>query len=251
MKSIILIGAGNVATHLGITLKEKKYNIKQVYSRNINNAIKLAEIVHANATDQLSNIKDADLVIISINDNAVKNILKKIKAKNIVHTSGALDLNIFNNKFDNYGVMYPLQTFNKKKSVNFSQIPICIEANSITFEKKLLEISKKMSKNVIKINSHERRILHVAAVFACNFTHHMFTIADQLLTKTNSDISILLPLVNQTLTQLDSKNIKHLQTGPAVRNEKETINKHIELIEDKDLKIIYKKISDHIIKTYA
>ena len=79
----------------------------------------------------------------------------------------------------------------------------------------------------------------------------MFTIADQLLTKTNSDISILLPLVNQTLTQLDSKNIKHLQTGPAVRNEKKTINKHIELIEDKDLKIIYKKISDHIIKTYA
>ena len=249
MNSIILIGAGNVATHLGKALRKRKYNIKQVYSRNIKNAINLAKTLDAEATNHLSNIKSADLVITSINDSAIRNILSQIKAKHIVHTSGALDMNIFRSKFDNYGVLYPLQTFNKKQPTNFSETPICVEANNITFEKELLEISNKISENVIKMDSNERRILHVAAVFACNFTNHMFTITNQLLAKTNCDICILLPLIKKTFIQLDSGNPKDLQTGPAVRNEKETINQHIKLIEDKDLKTIYKKISDHIIKT--
>jgi len=249
MKSIILIGSGNVATHLGKALRNRKYNIKQVYSKNIKNAINLAKTLDAEPTNQLSNIKSADLVIISINDSAIRNILNQIKAKHIVHTSGALDMNIFRIKFDNYGVLYPLQTFKKEQPANFSETPICVEANNIIFEKELLEISNNISENVIKMDSNERRVLHVAAVFACNFTNHMFTKTNQLLTEINSDISILLPLIKKTFMQLDSGSPKDLQTGPAVRNEKETINQHIELIGDKDLKTIYKTISDHIIKT--
>ena len=129
VRNIILIGSGNVATHLGLKLS-KFYNIRQVYSRQIKNANKLAKLLKAEAISNLEEIKDVDLIIISIQDSAIKEKIKEIKDIPIIHTSGALSMNIFKDQFSYYGVLYPLQTFNQNIKVDLSKTPICIESTS-------------------------------------------------------------------------------------------------------------------------
>ena len=147
MKNIILVGSGNVATHLGLSLVKKGYKIRQVWSRNIQNANILAKKLNSNPTDSINKLKNADLYILAVKDDAVKYILNKLTVDNIIHTSGAIDIDIFHGKFKNYGVFYPLQTFNKQVNLDFSKTPICIEANNKSFNKKLLNIGNKLLAN--------------------------------------------------------------------------------------------------------
>ena len=248
MKNIILLGSGNVATHLGIALKNSNYNIVQVYSKSIENAKLLAKKLDTNFTNDLTKLKSSDLIIISINDYAIFSVLSQIKNTAIVHTSGSIGLNIFKGKFSNYGVFYPLQTFNKGIDLNVSEIPFCIEGNSLEFEKQLIEISKALSNNVVKMNSQQRKQLHIAAVFACNFSNHMYSIADDLLAKKDIDFKILLPLIRKTIANLKSKKPKEVQTGPAKRKDTAIIQEHITTIKEKEIKELYQKITANIIK---
>ena len=248
MKNIILLGSGNVATHLGIALKNSNYNILQVYSKSIENAKLLAKKLDANFTNDLTKLKSSDLIIISINDYAILSVLSQIKNTAIVHTSGSIGLNIFKGKFSNYGVFYPLQTFNKTVDVNVSEIPFCIEGNSLEFEKQLIEIAKSLSNNVVKMNSQQRKQLHIAAVFACNFSNHMYSIADDLLAKKNIDFKILLPLIRKTNANLENYRPKEVQTGPAKRKDTAIIQEHIATIKENEIKELYHRISDNIIK---
>jgi len=248
MKNIILLGSGNVATHLGIALKNSNYNIVQVYSKSIENAKLLAKKLDANFTNDLTKLKSSDLIIISINDDAILSVLSQIKNTAIVHTSGSIGLNIFKGKFSNYGVFYPLQTFSKGVDLNVSEIPFCIEGNSLEFEKQLIEISKALSNNVVKMNSQQRKQLHIAAVFACNFSNHMYSIADDLLAKKDIDFKILLPLIRKTITNLKSNKPKEVQTGPAKRKDTVIIQEHITTIKEKEIKELYQKITANIIK---
>ena len=248
MKNIILLGSGNVATHLGIALKNNNYTIVQVYSKSIENAKVLANKLDAQFTNDLSKLKSADLIIVSINDDAISNVITQIKNTAIVHTSGSIELNIFKEQFSNYGVFYPLQTFNKEVDVNISEIPFCIEGNSLEFEKQLIEIAKALSNNVVKMNSQQRKQLHIAAVFACNFSNHMYSIADDLLAKKNIDFKILLPLIRQTITNLERNRPKEVQTGPAKRKDTAIIQEHIATIKEKEIKELYQKITTNIIK---
>ena len=123
MKNIILVGSGNVATHLGIVLQNCNYKIVQVYSRSIENAKKLAQKLNTDFTNDLTQLKTADLIIVSLNDDAISNVLSQLKNTTIAHTSGSIGMNIFNNHFSNCGVFYPLQTFNKEIEVNISEVP--------------------------------------------------------------------------------------------------------------------------------
>jgi len=248
MKNIILLGSGNVATHLGIALKNNNYTIVQVYSKSIENAKVLANKLDAQFTNDLSKLKSADLIIVSINDDAISNVISQIKNTAIVHTSGSIELNIFKEQFSNYGVFYPLQTFNKEVDVNISEIPFCIEGNSLEFEKQLIEIAKALSNNVVKMNSQQRKQLHIAAVFACNFSNHMFSIADDLLAKKDIDFKILLPLIRKTIANLQSNKPKEVQTGPAKRKDSVIIQEHIATIKEKEIKELYQKITADIIK---
>ena len=248
MKNIILVGSGNVATHLGIALQKGNYPIVQVYSRSIENAKKLAEKLNTNYTNDLTQLKTADLIIVSVNDDAISKVLSQIKNTSIVHTSGSIGINIFNDYFSDYGVLYPLQTFNKEVNVNISEIPFCIEGNSLEFENQLFKIAKILSNNVVKMNSKQRRKLHIAAVFACNFSNHMYSIANELLEKNDIDFKILLPLIKKTITNLEKKKPKEVQTGPAKRNDKVIIREHIDTIKEKEIKELYQKISANIIK---
>jgi len=248
MKNIILLGSGNVATHLGIALKNSNYTIVQVYSKSMKNAKILANKLDAHFTNDLSKLKSADLIIVSINDDAISNVISQIKNTAIVHTSGSIGLNVFKEQFSNYGVFYPLQTFNKEIDVNISEIPFCIEGNSLEFEKQLIEIAKALSNNVVKMNSPQRKQLHIAAVFACNFSNHMYSIADDLLAKKDIDFKILLPLIRKTVANLESNKPKEVQTGPAKRKDAAIIQEHIATIKEKEIKELYQKISTNIIK---
>ena len=249
MNNIVLIGSGSVATHLGLALKNKNYIIKQVFSKNLKNAKKLAKKLDSKAIDKIEEMMQTDLVIISITDYAIEKIISKIKTTNIIHTSGGLDLNIFKNKFKNYGVLYPVQTFNKKITLNFYKVPLCIEANNLKFKKELKKLAKSISKSVFEITSKQRKKIHIAAVFSSNFSNHMFAISDNILQKENIKFSILMPLIKQTVKKLENNKAKDIQTGPAKRKDQEMINKHLQNIEDKEIREIYKKISHNIIKS--
>jgi predicted short-subunit dehydrogenase-like oxidoreductase (DUF2520 family) len=248
MKNIILLGSGNVATHLGIALKNSNYTIVQVFSKSIKNAKLLAKKLDTHFTNDLTKLKPADLIIVSINDDAILSVLSQIKNTAIVHTSGSIGLNVFKEQFSNYGVFYPLQTFNQEVDINITEIPFCIEGNSLEFENQLIEIAKALSNNVVKMNSQQRKQLHIAAVFACNFSNHMFNIASDLLDEKNIDFKILLPLIKETIVNLDKHKPKELQTGPAKRKDTLVIEEHIGIIKEKEIKELYQKITTNIIK---
>ena len=250
MKNIILVGSGNVATHLGIALQKGNYPIVQVYSRSIENAKKLAEKLNTNYTNDLTQLKAADLIIVSVNDDAISKVLSQIKNTSIVHTSGSIGMNIFNDHFSNYGVLYPLQTFNKEVNVNISEIPFCIEGNNLAFEKQLTTLAKQLSNNVVLMDSEQRKQVHIAAVFACNFSNQMFSIADDLLAEKNLDFKILLPLIKQTIAKLSTNKPKTVQTGPAKRNDNNIIQEHIKHINKQEVKDLYQEISNNIIRTH-
>lgn len=249
MKNIILIGSGNVATHLGINLKNNKFNIVQVISSTLKNAETLATKLDSDFSNNISDLKKADLMIVAVSDNEIGNIANQIINTPIVHTSGSVGLEVFKNN-NNAGVFYPLQTFNANVEVAFKEVPICIEANNKDFEKELLKIGKSLSNSVVKMNSEQRKQLHIAAVFACNFTNQMFAISDDILEKSNIDFKLLLPIIKQTVNKLKTKKAIEVQTGPAKRKDLEIIKQHLNLISNKKNKEIYKLISESIIKTH-
>lgn len=250
MKNIVLVGSGNVATHIGISLIQQGYKIKQVWSNKLKNAEILAKKLNSTATNKITSLEyaDADLYIISVKDDILANIIQQLKNINIVHTSGSAGLEVFKNRFNNYGVLYPLQTFNKEVSIDLSTTPICIEANNQNFHNKLIDVAAKLSKKVVTMKSEQRQQLHIAAVFACNFTNHMFEIANNILNKSNIDFKLLLPIINQTVIKLEKNKPSEVQTGPAKRKDKEIIQKHIDNIQEEKLKDIYKLISNSIMK---
>jgi len=250
MKNIIFVGSGNVATHLGISLQKENYKVLQVYSRSVENAKKLAEKLSTDFTNDLTQLKTADLIIVSVKDDAISEVLSQLKDSAIVHTSGSIGMDVFNGNFSDCGVFYPLQTFNKEIDVNISEIPFCIEGNSKKFEKQLIGIAKTLSNNVVSMNSEQRKLLHIAAVFACNFSNQMFSIADDLLAEKNLDFEILLPLIKQTISKLDKNKPKDVQTGPAKRNDTSIIQEHINQIQNKEIKELYQKISSNILQTH-
>ena len=236
MKNIILVGSGNVATHLGIALQNCNYKIVQVYSRSVKNAKKLAQKLNTDFTNNLAQLKSADLIIVSVNDDVISTVLSKLKNTTIVHTSGSIGIDVFEPNFSDFGVFYLLQTFNKDIELTISEIPFCIEGNSKAFEKELIEIAKKLSNNVVVKDLAQRKQLHIAAVFACNFSNQMFSIADDLLTEKEIDFKILLPLIKQTIAKLNTNKPKAVQTGPAKRKDIKIIQEHITLIRQEDVK---------------
>ena len=249
MKNIILIGSGNVATHLGINLKNHNFNIVQVISSTLKNAKILATKLDSDFSNNISDLKKADLIIVAVSDKEIGNIANQIINTPIVHTSGSVGLEVFKKHF-NAGVFYPLQTFNTNVEVVFKEVPICIEANNKAFEEEIIKVAQKISENVVKMDSKQRKHLHIAAIFSFNFTNQMFAISDDILEKSNIDFKLLLPIIKQTVNKLKTKKAIEVQTGPAKRKDLEIIKQHLNLISNKKNKEIYKLISESIIKTH-
>lgn len=244
MIDVIILGDGNVATQLAKAFfKSEICNLKQVYSRASNTYFIKNKI---DSTQDIKKIKDADIYIIAISDDAIKKFSKQLNFKNnlVVHTSGSVSINDLECNA-NKGVFYPLQTISKNKKISFKKIPICLEAENKKDLKLLTIVANSISKKVYYINSEQRKSLHVSAVFVNNFTNHLYKIANDICDKFNVDFDILKPLINETAKKIDSLSPKEAQTGPAIRNDVKTIKKHKALLNENQ-KNIYELLTESI-----
>lgn len=242
---IVLIGAGNVATHLGKGLKNAGHTIVQVYSHTQAHAQELAAQLGAQHTISIHDLAPADIYLVAVKDDAVSEIAKQLKLEGIVaHTSGSLDMSILKSISGRHGVIYPLQTFSRNKNLELSNIPFCIEASDKSTEEALAALARSLSGNIHFISSERRRTLHLAAVFASNFTNHMYTIAGDVLEKQDIPFNILLPLIEETASKVRSNSPRDAQTGPAKRLDQTIMAKHIDMLRTDDtLQAIYKLLS--------
>ena len=251
---IFIIGAGNVATHLSMALQSKGYNIDGVYSRTDASAFTLANRLHSYYTSDIEEIvKTSDIYLFAVNDNVLEELIAKV-AKIVpnalfVHTAGSVDISVFAGKIDRYGVVYPLQTFSKNKNLNVNEIPFFVEGCDTQITDTLSQMCLSIGKSSAIVTSAERRQLHLAAVFACNFANHCYTLAAKQLHKTSLNFEVLLPLIEETTHKLQFLPPELAQTGPAVRHDDNVINHHISLLDDKTEKEIYRLMSESIYQT--
>lgn len=249
--NIVLLGSGNVATHLGKAFKIAGQTISQVWSRNSAHAAELADILAAEPITDLFDLnQDADLYIVSVKDEGIATLASELKLKDklVVHTSGTTGISVLKDVSSRFGVLYPLQTFSKVKSIDFRQIPIAVEGNSPEVCTLIHAVADRLSENVIELNSEQRRTLHISAVFACNFTNHLFALAKELLDEQKLDFDLLKPLIAETVDKIQLNDPVAVQTGPAIRSDISTMKAHLDLLENKpELKLIYEKLSQSIV----
>ncbi len=243
MISVVIIGSGNVAKHLiKAFLKIENVNLKQVYTRNLEDEALLKSSV--STTSDLSLIKEADVTIIAVSDDAIANISYNLKNALVVHTSGSVEMKALKNQ-KNKGVFYLLQSFSKEKEINFSNVPICLEAENKSDLAKLEKLASLLQGNIYHLSSLQRKKIHVAAVFVNNFTNHMYTIAYNICEEHNVPFDILEPLIEETSQKIKNLTPKEAQTGPAKRNDIETIKNHLNLLS-KSQQELYLKITQSI-----
>ncbi|HRN42241.1 MAG TPA: DUF2520 domain-containing protein [Vicingus sp.] len=252
IKNISFIGSGNVASHLAIALFRNNFSIKQVFSKSFKNANSLAKKVNAQPIESMSQLSNnADLYIIAVPDDAIENIINQFpfKDKLVVHTSGSVNLESFSKKqFQHFGIFYPLQTFSKKIAVDFKHILFCLEANTSANLKVIEKITKQLSDKVYHVNSEQRKLLHLAAVFACNFSNNMYQIAFDICQQNQLNFDILKPLIVETANKIVNQTPLEAQTGPAKRNDVKTIEKHLALLDNqKKYQEIYRLVTENIL----
>lgn len=249
---IVCIGAGNLATNLAKALYYKGFRIVQVYSRTEESARALAEKVEAGYTTDLNELsKEARLYIVALKDAALVELLPQITEgkKNVllVHTAGSIPMNVWEGYAERYGVFYPMQTFSKQREVDFQDIPFFIEARTPEDVELLKAIANTISDKVYEATSEQRKSLHLAAVFTCNFTNHMYALAAGLLEKNNLPFDVMLPLIDETARKVHELAPSEAQTGPAVRYDLNVINNHLSMLADTPaLQEIYKLMSKSI-----
>jgi len=251
MISVVILGAGNVAHHLyKAFFSSEKVTVKQWYNRNIKTIEPFKNEV--NITDDLSQLTEADIYIIAVSDDAIAGLSKKLpfEKRLVVHTSGSMSPYDIDKK-NRRGVFYPLQTFSKSAEVDFSTVPICLETLVRTDYPLLQKLGKAISKNSRRVNSDQRAALHLAAVFVNNFTNQLYRIAHEITESQGAEFDMLKPLILETAAKVQELSPYKAQTGPAKRNDKKTIKKHLKSLENEHHKDIYKLLTTSIKNTHA
>ena len=252
MMKVTLIGSGNLATQLGKSLKKAGVIISQVYSRTEDSARTLGELLEAEWLTDIKALHDeADIYIFSVKDSVLCELISEVCKgrgdKLFLHTAGSMPMSCFEGKALHYGVFYPMQTFSKSKDVDFERIPVFIEGNSIETEDVIRSLANKLTQRVIRLSSADRKYLHLAAVWACNFTNYCYTVASDILGEHGIPFDVMLPLINETTEKIQKINPKEAQTGPAVRGDRNVMSKQLELMNGKgDLQELYKMLSKGI-----
>lgn len=234
---IVLIGAGNLATHLGTALRQAGHEVLQVFSRTQESADVLATRVGGEAVTDIDRLRtDADIYICALKDAVLPQLLPQIcKGREdgvFLHTAGSLPMSVFEGYVRHYGVLYPMQTFSKKHEVDFSIIPCFVEANSDATLATITTLARGISTNVRCLSSEQRKYLHLSAVFACNFVNHCYDMAGTLLDEHGLSFDVLLPLIDETAKKVHSLMPREAQTGPAVRYDENVINAQQRLLAD-------------------
>jgi predicted short-subunit dehydrogenase-like oxidoreductase (DUF2520 family) len=249
---ISFIGSGNVATHLAKASKAAGIHLINIYSKNIQHAESLASTCNANAVEKISDIdSNIDLLIVSVNDAALGSINEEIKSLScpVVHTAGSVSINSIYSDEHAFGVLYPLQTFSKSREQNLKDVPFFVEASTEELSKRLEQLVTLLGGKFQIANSEQRLHLHIAAVFACNFSNYMYSIAHELLEQHKLPFEHLVPLILETAHKIEKLSPIEAQTGPAKRHDHVTVEKHLEALEEQPLlHSLYMQISAEIEK---
>ncbi|WP_194852622.1 Rossmann-like and DUF2520 domain-containing protein [Nonlabens antarcticus] len=248
MIKVFIIGTGNLGTQLCYALEKSMNNsVKLVGYRN-NKGQKLES---SSAPLFQNSIPDCDLIILAVPDDLIAQVSNSLNISEVtvVHTSGSVDMKELSS-FKNHGVLYIPQTFSKERAVDFANLFICLEASTDTTMKQLELVASSLSRKQKHINSTQRRELHLAAVYMNNFVNHCYYKADQLLEKASIPTALLQPLMEETLKKAQDLGALKAQTGPAKRGDQQTINRHLELLEEDD-RDMYRVITNSIEQTHG
>lgn len=252
---VVIIGAGNLATHLSLALMNVGIPILQVFSRTADSASLLASKLNVPYTIRPDGInQDADIYIYAVSDAALSSLiaLDIAPAAIHIHTAGSIAMDVFKDRKQHYGVFYPLQTFSKDKLVDFKSVPVFIESSDSQVEQLLETMSDRISGHTYKIDSIQRMQLHIAGVFASNFVNHMYQIASDIVQNSQLSFSVLKPLIIETADKINYLSPKEAQTGPAKRNDIEVINSHLNALSESDsLRQLYDLLSQMIFDKQA
>jgi len=251
---VVFIGSGNVATVLARRMQQKGYTIKEIYSQRTANAQTLADEVGAKVVASLTDIStDADVYILAVSDRAIGGIASALSfpGKLVIHTAGSVPQDVLKDMSDRYGVLYPIQSIRKNMHAD-TPIPFLVEGNSKDVAKEIEGIALSISDQVAYGDDTTRLKLHVAAVFACNFTNYMYVQSAAFCAKEGINFSLLQPLIEETANRLRDNHPSQVFTGPAARGDINTVNKHLSLLQVyPDLHSLYETISDNIMKAMA
>ncbi len=255
--NIVIIGTGNLASHLALFISQHSdLNLVQLFNhRKTKEATLLAKQSNCDLVSKYNEIiTKADIYIICVNDDSIKVVAKNLiplKIKNlVVHTSGSIDLKVLANVSKQIGVFYPLQTFSKNDSIDWKSTPVLLEANTKLAFSKLKVFSSLFSSVIKNVNSEKRLSIHLAAVFGCNFTNALYAVSYQILENAlrKSEVKLLNLILQQSFNKMQLIGPIKAQTGPAKRNDKITMQKHLALLKtNKQLSSIYKSLTDLII----
>ncbi|GAB5400016.1 MAG: DUF2520 domain-containing protein [Aureisphaera sp.] len=248
MISVVIIGFGNVGLHLYHAFDASSHvQVVQIASRST-----ISNLEGTPTTTDLQGLKEADLYIISAPDDAIEAISEQLDFTNrlVVHTSGSVSMETLSEK-NRKGVFYPLQTFSQDRAVDFKEIPICIEADYEEDYALLSSLARHISEKVERVTSEKRTQLHLAAVFANNFTNHLYHLSDEYLKKHNISFDLLKPLIKETAMKVQTLSPSEAQTGPAKRKDRKTISKHLGLLEQREYRRIYRSLTKSISKTHG
>lgn len=251
---VVLVGAGNTGTVLGRMTKEAGHEIIQVVSRTPESAKSLADQLNCGySLLDADTFSEADLYIVCLSDYAMKNLenLKALQGKFVVHTAGSLSINVLEQCSDRYGVLYPLQTLSKYVD-HLPEIPFMVDGNNSETLDIIFQFAKTLSPNVTQANDQKRLSYHIAAVFAANYSNHMYSLAELYCQRENIEFKNLLPLITENCKKVNQYSPFLTQTGPAIRNDVFTITKHLEALSDfNDLKYVYLKLTESIMKVHG
>ncbi|MBS1765026.1 MAG: DUF2520 domain-containing protein [Bacteroidetes bacterium] len=249
--NVVIVGSGNVAMQLAMLLNISGNKVVQVVSRNSKTGKQLAKLCNCDFNAEVKAAKtNADICLIAVNDDSIAEVVRQLPEMKttVVHTSGLVPIDVLKKKFRNCGVMYPVQSLTAHSEI-FSELIFCVEASG----KKAMQIIEKVLQNIncrfVKLNSAKREKLHLAAVIVNNFTNHLYSLAYDYLKHHKIDFNILQPLIENTALRIESSNPSALQTGPALRGDRKTIQRHLQLLKNNpELADVYKKMTKSIEK---
>ncbi len=253
IKTVVVIGSGNVAWHLTQALYKAGLEILQVCSPSSKRAGKLAEKVGAAIATQCEKVvANADFYLLAVPDGKIGEVASHLPdvQGTVCHTSGITPAYVLD-RFERHGVFYPLQTFSKGKPVNLQEVPFCLEASTQTVYSALEAVAARLSRRVYSVTTEKRMKLHLAAVLVNNFTNHLFALAEDFLEENGLEREMLMPLMRETVDKLEALPASEAQTGPARRGDRATLRKHLEMLHaHPDLKAVYQLFSEQILKKY-
>lgn len=251
---ISFIGAGRVSKSLAQVFCDTGFKIQEIVSRSGNSSRILADLCNASSKSDLNFNRETDIIIVAVPDDILGNVLGKISCPDsviVAHTAGSQGLDIFPSGIEHKGVFYPLQTFSEGRKVEFSDIPFFLEASDPYTGEVLTNLAVSVGAQVHFADTSRRRLLHTAAVFTSNFTNHMLTAGKMISAEAGFPFGILKPLLIETIMKAIERGPELSQTGPAVRLDTGTIDKHIALLSfNPDLQRLYREVTDSIISFY-